>query len=196
MEGSFEKALAHTLNIEKGFVDDPTDRGGATNWGITEKVARKHGYIGRMQDMPRATAVAIYRESYWDERHLPCEQISDWYEALALELFDSGVNMDPKIAAGFLQVGLNFFNRDARTFPNLKVDGWAGTRTIEALNTLDPLRYGRNLTAFCNTLQGRRYWEICTPLDQQEAADWLRVHDGREDQEKYALGWFDKRVAQ
>lgn len=33
---SFEKALKHTLGIEGGYVDDANDRGGRTNFGITE----------------------------------------------------------------------------------------------------------------------------------------------------------------
>src|SRR3546814_17123188 len=45
--------------------DDPADRGGATRWGITERVARQHGYAGAMRAFPRDEAAAIYRRLYW-----------------------------------------------------------------------------------------------------------------------------------
>ena len=47
---TFDKAWEETGRAEGGFVDDPDDSGGATNWGITEKVARKQGYTGHMRD--------------------------------------------------------------------------------------------------------------------------------------------------
>ena len=34
----FEDIIAVVLKHEGGFVDDPDDRGGATNWGVTQKV--------------------------------------------------------------------------------------------------------------------------------------------------------------
>src|SRR3546814_18148271 len=46
---------------EGGYVDDPADRGGATRWGITERVARQPGYAGAMRAFPRDEAAAIYR---------------------------------------------------------------------------------------------------------------------------------------
>lgn len=34
------------LSLEGGYVNNPADRGGATNWGITEATARAFGYKG------------------------------------------------------------------------------------------------------------------------------------------------------
>ena len=53
----------HTINeiikVEGGVVNDPNDSGGATNFGITEQVAREYGYTNDMRDLPRVAAVRI-----------------------------------------------------------------------------------------------------------------------------------------
>ena len=54
------------IGRECGFSDHPADRGGATRWGITERVARANGYAGDMRALPRATAAGIYRRLYWE----------------------------------------------------------------------------------------------------------------------------------
>ena len=51
---------------EGGYGHHPADRGGATNFGITEAVARANGYAGDMRRLPRAFAETIYRRLYWE----------------------------------------------------------------------------------------------------------------------------------
>src|SRR3546814_12086806 len=86
---------------EGGYVDDPADRGGATRWGITERVARQHGYAGAMRAFPRDEAAAIYRRLSWLRPRF--DAVAARAPALAAELFDTGVNMGPGVATGFLQ---------------------------------------------------------------------------------------------
>lgn len=62
---NFDKFINRILGHEGGYVNHPADPGGATNWGITERVARQHGYTGDMRLLPRATAIEIYRVDYW-----------------------------------------------------------------------------------------------------------------------------------
>lgn len=50
---------------EGGYVNNPDDTGGPTRWGITQAVARAHGYSGDMRDIPRETAIAILTADYW-----------------------------------------------------------------------------------------------------------------------------------
>ncbi len=53
------------IGREGGYVDHTADKGGPTRWGVTEAVARAHGYSGDMRTFPRAQAAAIYGRLYW-----------------------------------------------------------------------------------------------------------------------------------
>lgn len=95
---NFDQAFEKLLGHEGGFVDHPDDPGGATNWGITERVARAHGYQGAMKDLPVDIAKAIYKSSYWTPiraEELPAQ--------IRYPLFDAAVNSGNLQAAVWLQ---------------------------------------------------------------------------------------------
>ena len=58
-----DRMIEEVIGREGGYSDHPADTGGATRWGVTERVARAHGYRGDMRSYPRADAVAVYRAS-------------------------------------------------------------------------------------------------------------------------------------
>lgn len=89
----FETALQFTLKWEGGFVDDPADPGGETNYGITEKVARQHGYKGSMRALPIEVAEDIYRMDYWDAVKL--DDVAEDRPLFAIAIFDAAVNLGP-----------------------------------------------------------------------------------------------------
>lgn len=89
---------------EGGYSNHPADRGGPTNWGITQAVARDNGFVGDMRALPRATAVAIYRRIYWDQPGYAF--VAEMAPSVAAELFDTAVNMGVGTATGFLQRAL------------------------------------------------------------------------------------------
>lgn len=176
----FERALAHTLGIEGDFSDDPADSGGATRYGITEAVARKHGYAGSMKSLPLDVAKTIYWRDYWNVLQL--EIISALSERLAFKLFDLGVNAGVGFAAASLQRSLNILNRGQADYPDMSVDGGIGTVTIRALHEFYKKR-GQDgavvLLSMINCIQGAHY---------------IYLAERRPKDEKFVYGWFRQRI--
>ena len=171
------------IGREKGYVNDPDDLGGATKYGITEATARKYGYTGRMEDLPRELAFEIYANRYW--HNLGLDEIEAHSPAIAAEVADTGVNMGPGKAAEFLQQALNAFNDRGRYYPDLDVDGDIGGKTLNAFRQYMTKRRGSGdpeavMLAALNALQGARYIEL---------------GEIRQANEKFAFGWFLHRVA-
>lgn len=165
------------IQREGGYVDHPNDRGGPTCWGITEKVARAHGYKGAMRDLPRDLAFEIYVNRYYVEPGF--DKIDALSREVAEELTDTGVNMGQQAAAKLLQRALNALNRAGKDYPDVAPDGDAGAKTRDALSAYLSKR-GREgvrvlLTAL-NCLQGARYIEIAENSPSQESFvyGWLR----------------------
>jgi lysozyme family protein len=112
------------IDREGGYVHNPADRGGATRYGVTEAVARAHGYAGPMRDFPRDEAARIYERLYW--RRPRFDAVAGRAPRVAAELFDTGVNMGPAVAVTFLQRALTALNRNGRDFADLVPDGRIG----------------------------------------------------------------------
>ena len=172
--------IDQVITKEGDYVNHPSDRGGATRWGITEAVARAHGYAGTMRTFPRTEAVAIYRRLYWLRPGY--DQVAKLAPLVAAELFDTGINMGPSIATGFLQRALNALNRGGRDYPDLKVDRRVGPRTLQALAGFLKVRGGaaeRVLLKALEALQGERY---------------IALAEGRPANEAFVYGWLANRM--
>lgn len=168
------------IEREGGYVNHAADRGGPTRYGITEAVARAHGYGGAMAKLPRDEAAAIYRRLYWLRPRF--DEVARRSPALATELFDTGANMGPAVAATFLQRALTALNRNGQDYPDLVPDGRIGTRTLAALDAFLKLR-GRKaepvLLRALEALQGERY---------------LRLAERRPANEAFLYGWLANRI--
>jgi lysozyme family protein len=172
--------IDEVIDREGGYSDHPGDRGGATRWGITEAVARTEGFRGPMQVLPRAQAVAIYRRLYWTAPGL--DRVATRAPRLAAELFDTGVNMGPVTAAGFLQRALNALNRGGADYADLPVDGAIGARTLAALDRFLARRGAGGeavLLKAVEALQGERY---------------LALAEARPANEAFLYGWLANRI--
>ena len=170
-----QKIIDQVIAREGGYSDNPADSGGKTRYGITEALARKHGYDGAMHELPRARAVEILAAEFWPKSF---DDILTLSPALVAELFDTAVNIGPAHAGKFLQRALNVLNRSETDYPDLKVDGVIGSDTVSALAAFLKLRRGRGQTALLtavNSLQGAYYIQLCErrKKDETHLFGWL-----------------------
>lgn len=122
----FERALQWVLLHEGGYVDDPADPGGATNYGITQRIydawRRRQGLAPKpVREITPQEVHDIYKAFYWE----PIQgQVERWAQAIALILFDTRVHHSFKtyeaLSAQLWLQGVSGY-RDARTrhFQNL-----------------------------------------------------------------------------
>ncbi|MEZ0495294.1 glycoside hydrolase family 108 protein [Sphingomonas sp. IW22] len=175
-----DRLIDELIEREGGFINHPADRGGPTRWGVTEATARAAGYRGAMQDYPRAAAGSLYCARYWLAPRF--DAVATRAPALAAELFDTGVNMGPAVAAGFLQRALTALNRTGRDYPDLAVDGRIGPQTLAALDRFLALREPGGETVLLKAveaMQGERY---------------LRLAERRPANEAFLYGWLANRL--
>ncbi|EMJ4788510.1 glycoside hydrolase family 108 protein [Klebsiella oxytoca] len=168
------------LEKEGGYVNNPNDKGGPTNWGITQAVARAHGYNGDMRNLTRQQALDILEADYWYGPRF--DQISAVSPAIAAELCDTGVNMGPSVQVKWFQRWLNVFNNQQSYYPDLNVDGQIGPRSISALKAYFAVRGKEGeevLLCALNCSQGQRYLELA----EQRPAN-----------ESFVYGWIKERV--
>ena len=172
-----QRIIDDIIATEGGYVDDAADSGGATNFGITEAVARAAGYKGSMRELPRSLAVDIYADKYWTAiRGDSIELLSD---VVAAEVVDTAVNLGPRRAAKMLQRCLNIFNQAGQSWSDIAVDGRIGHGTLNALRHYLDQREAAVLVRALNCLQGAFYIELA---------------ERREKDEKFVYGWLSKRV--
>ncbi len=130
--------LGAVSQLEGGFVDHPDDPGGATNHGVTEAVARQHGYKDPMELLPKELATDILKQDYIVKPGFyPLIEIQP---AVAHKLIDAGVNVGPSRPSRWFQQSLNSLSRGGRDFPQINVDGRIGPATIRTYQALEQKR--------------------------------------------------------
>lgn len=178
---TIDQMIDGILEREGGFVDHPSDPGGATNWGITQKVARANGYAGPMRSLPKETARAIYRNEYLVKPGFL--GIAEIDPAVAEEVIDSGVNAGTRRAGQWFQEALNVLNRRQRDYPDVGVDGIPGQQSLSAFRALRRVRgeaKARQLMLKAlNGLQFGHYYDLAK---------------GNTKFEDFMVGWVDSRI--
>lgn len=184
MSTRFQRAFQHTVRFEGGFVDDPDDPGGATNYGVSLRYLLSTGEIEAfdydadgdvdaddIRKMTPEDAQKIYAERFW----------FDWmttfkYELLAVKVFDFGVNTGPGQAGKFLQRAIN---EQLPRGHRLIVDGIVGPATC---------RIVKDLTLDQNII-------AADDLEDHAARFYYGLSEKRRASRKYLFGWLRRCYA-
>ena len=150
-----------------GYTNLATDRGGPTRWGITEKVARTHGYEGDMKNFPKEWALQIYEKDYW--RIIKLDEAQD--QDIANQIFQAAVNQGTPLWSKYIQ---QICNRRLPGYEKLlSVDGIIGPKSIAAINKISISdRKGFSKTIY--ETQKKRYSDIivCDPSQIDNKNGW------------------------
>ena len=151
------------LSFEGGFVNDPVDRGGATNKGVTIATWRMQGYdkdgdgdidVDDLKLISDADAIGVMRRCFWKRWRADEIKSQNLANILVDWIWCSGT---PSITITQAMLGL-------------KADGIVGKKTLAALNRQDP-------QVFFNRLKARRkqFYE--------------RIVEKRPSQVRFLKGW-------
>lgn len=172
-----DSILDGILTREGGYVDNAADRGGPTNYGITQ--ATLSAWLGRpatiaeVQALDAATAKAIYTKNYYTGPHL--DQLPDLIQPVML---DAAVNSGPGHAVKWLQQVLN----DNGHGP-LTVDGGIGPATIAAANAaVAAMGTGLNRALIEMRRTFLQQLAVNDPSQQQFEKGWMNRCDALEAQ--------------
>lgn len=114
---SFEKCIPHILRHEGGYVFDPDDPGGETNFGISKRAFPEID----IKKLTIEDAKKIYLHDYWARMRL--HDIKS--DRLSLHIFDHGVNVGTGRAIYLVQ-----------HVAGVEIDGKIGPKTIEGINNV------------------------------------------------------------
>lgn len=115
---SFPAAIERILSHEGGYVNDPADSGGETQWGISK---RSYPNVD-IKNLTRDAAKAIYERDFWDP---VASKITDG--ALCFQALDAAVNHGMGNAVRFIQRACGVAD-----------DGHFGPYSLAALQRMDP----------------------------------------------------------
>ena len=114
----FDEIIEVVLHHEGGYVNDPDDPGGETNFGVAK---RSHPDVD-IKNLTKDGAKEIYKETYWDKN-----KVESLPENLRHIAFDMYVNQGKSRGVKILQQAANAKGA------GLKVDGGLGPMTLKAI---------------------------------------------------------------
>lgn len=169
---TFEAAIPTVLRHEGGYVNDPDDRGGETNFGISMKMITDEGITaarlglpdlepGSLKNLTIEKAISVYRDLFWERQGYG--RIDDQH--LATKVFDCAVNCGPTHANQLIQRAANDCGRA------LDDDGKLGPISIKAINECSP---GKLYICMCAQME--RYYHAIVARHPEQVkflSNWL-----------------------
>jgi lysozyme family protein len=180
---NFDQAVVFTLHHEGGLVDDKSDKGGITKYGISytflrSLLAHEPHYLSLLslknknvkpaiiKNLTLHQAIQIYNIAWWKKYNFG--SINN--QALATKAFDYSVNMGSSKAIKLLQKACQ--NQANASVP---VNGQLDNSTVAYINSLNPSQANQLLYSYEN-VACHYYSNIAKrhPADKKFLAGWLR----------------------
>ena len=163
----FYSTLPMVLNYEGGLVNNPKDKGGKTNMGITkgflDTYKKKSGVkVDDVENLSQGDVVKLYKAE-WDIFGFGKLDNTDVMKLI----YDFSVNSGPKTAIKYLQQSLN------KKGHNLQVDGYIGKKTNDAVNAVD------------------EQW-LKDEIQKARAEHYDSIVDNNSEQKEFIVGWFNR----
>ena len=162
MKHNWDEAIKHILKWEGGYVNHPSDPGGRTNLGVTQRVweewTGKPATEADMRGLTIEMVSPLYKKRYWD-----AVRGDDLPSGVDLCVFDCAVNAGTGRASRFLQQAVG-----------VAADGAIGPKTLEAVKKMSA---DEIIEKFCD-LREAHYKSLSTFATFGKG--WMRRLDGIE----------------
>lgn len=169
----FANAIPVILRHEGGWVNDPDDLGGETNYGISTLIIKREGITaeelgissfrpGALKGMTVDAAKAVYKKIYWDRYKYG--EVTD--DTVATKIFDAAVNCGPYWGHLLAQKAANACGQ------KLEEDGKFGPLTRAGINACNPEQW---LKEMASAMAGH-YQDITVkrPRNRKFLKNWLK----------------------
>ena len=188
MSNTFDIALQAILSHEGGYTNTPGDAGGETYKGISRVFHPgwegwflvddwKSGVIGsNALDSALGPQVrSFYKGQFWDR--FQGDKVAEISPSVAIELFDTAVNMGVHRAVKFLQTALNMQNQYGKVYADIPVDGVLGQHTLLTLKRYlvsQPLNPMDNERILLNCMNGEQYIHYKQNAQHERFRGWFK----------------------
>jgi len=164
-----DEMIDRVLDREGGYVDNPFDKGGPTNKGITLETFTEYlGFPPTLQEL-RDLTTDVARDIYYQKYMVRPGFNRIVSDSLREILFDAGVNHGPGNAVKMLQRALN----NMGVTPPLVVDGNLGVKTD-------------------NAMQGQFTATMVNKMLAQRLRFYGTIVAKNPNQQRFAAGWFNR----
>lgn len=186
----FQKAIEEVLKNEgvglpnnpTGYVNDPDDTGGMTNYGITYKTYARWAKIpaysvteAMMRNVSFGNALTIYKELYWNK--IQGDKLKLF--SIAYALLDFSVNKGPHKVIPMVQMILGGVPVQSGMSEDSIV---MNQQTVDKLNSLNEEQARQFLSVFFDQLDDQYYAIVQNNATQQKfLTGWLRRVDKARD---------------
>ncbi len=188
MSEIFEAAYKESMGHEGGYANDHNDKGGETYKGISRVY---HPHWGGWQTVDSFKGVAEFPlcldksarlqglvKDFYRKKFFAPFQGADMPKAIAMEMFDTAVNMGVGRAVEFLQRSLNLLNKNQQLYPDIAVDYGFGPKTKATLLAFLKKHPHKDPVGF-----------LCQMLNHYQAKKYIELMEKDRTQERF-WGWY------